>query len=230
MKYYEKMQARALRQNDGLSIKTIAKKVGVAASSVSLWVRDIQLTEEQEAVLLAKNSRYYNQVNGGSGQSAKARKKRREYQEEGRQLAIRNIDKHLFPFGCAIFWAEGTKDKNRLQVSNTDPDLLQIWKEFLSTYFVIDISDISIKIQCHLGNGKTQDEIENYWLETLKLPSSCLRKTHIVYNHVSSKRYKKNKHPYGVCAINIHSTQFSQQVFGAIKYLANINDENKWLF
>ena len=38
-----------------MALRTIAERLGVSKSSVSLWVRDIALTPEQDAALLAKN-------------------------------------------------------------------------------------------------------------------------------------------------------------------------------
>lgn len=43
--------ARALRREHGLSVKRLARILGVSQSSVSLWVRDIELTEKQRANL-----------------------------------------------------------------------------------------------------------------------------------------------------------------------------------
>ena len=50
-----KEKARTLRRN-GRSVKEIEKKLGVARSSVSVWVRDIKLTEEQKSRLKQKIS------------------------------------------------------------------------------------------------------------------------------------------------------------------------------
>ena len=46
----EKEEARALRR-DGSSIKEIAESLNVAQSSVSVWVRDIKLSHDQEKTL-----------------------------------------------------------------------------------------------------------------------------------------------------------------------------------
>ncbi len=45
-KTQQKIKARELRRK-GVSVKTIATELGVAKSTVSLWVRDIILTVEQ---------------------------------------------------------------------------------------------------------------------------------------------------------------------------------------
>jgi transcriptional regulator with XRE-family HTH domain len=53
MKIRERDEARTLRREQGQSIKEIARAVGVSCSSVSLWVRDIELTPAQIEALAA---------------------------------------------------------------------------------------------------------------------------------------------------------------------------------
>jgi transposase len=55
VKTEERQLARRLRAEQGLAVREIARIVGVSVSSVSLWVRDVPLTAEQEAVLAARN-------------------------------------------------------------------------------------------------------------------------------------------------------------------------------
>jgi transcriptional regulator with XRE-family HTH domain len=44
VKTAEREEARRLRRDEGLSVKELAGLLGVSKSSVSLWVRDIELT------------------------------------------------------------------------------------------------------------------------------------------------------------------------------------------
>ena len=56
MKTKEKQEAIRLRKEDGMSMKKIAKKLGVANSSVSLWVRKVPLSELQKQKLCKPNA------------------------------------------------------------------------------------------------------------------------------------------------------------------------------
>lgn len=40
---------------------------------------------------------------------------------------------------------------------------------------------------------------------------------------------KKNKLIYGVCKIRVYNTEILQQIYGSIKELGNIEDEERWL-
>ena len=61
MKKAERDQARELRRQ-GLSLGEIRRQLGVAKSSVSLWVRDIELTPEQLERLSARQANWYSQA------------------------------------------------------------------------------------------------------------------------------------------------------------------------
>src|SRR5213080_405059 len=55
VKTAEREEARSMPRNEGRSIKEIARSLGVSTSSVSHWVRDIELTAEQHDALQAWN-------------------------------------------------------------------------------------------------------------------------------------------------------------------------------
>ena len=54
MKTAERATARQLRKEFGLPITEIARRIGVSKASVSLWVRDVELTTAQRAALLGR--------------------------------------------------------------------------------------------------------------------------------------------------------------------------------
>jgi len=162
---------------------------------------------------------------GGIVRSTKARDTRRLYQQDGRNMAERFQQDTLFVAGCMMHWSEGSKNKNRACISNTDLDFLRLWLSFVLRFFDVCKQDIKLAIHCHINNGYTIEQIEDYWLEQLCLPRSCLRATSVIIKEGS---FKKNKHPYGVARTCIDSTRVVQQIWGAIKFIANIGDD-KWL-
>lgn len=227
MKVKEKNKARKLRKEKGWSINQISEELNVAKSSVSLWVRNIQLSPEQESVLLAKNPRYNNQIRGGQTRSQDAKNKRQEYQEIGKQEARKKDLLHAK--GCMLFWAEGNKTKNSIIFSNSDPDMMILFVKFLCESIQVLLKEMRLSINCYLGNGLSVRQVENYWLNILDLPRSCLTKTMINRASKYSKKLKKNKLIYGVCRVSVHNTEKAQMLFGAIKEYAGI-ENNNWLF
>jgi hypothetical protein len=123
MKTREREWARRLRRLEGRSVKEIARVVGVAPSTVSLWVRDIELTDEQHAVLAAANGMHYRQIRARAVMSERARKRRSSWQQEGRSRA-KNCEP-TYPAGCMLFWAEGDKARNAVRLANSDPEVVR---------------------------------------------------------------------------------------------------------
>jgi transcriptional regulator with XRE-family HTH domain len=129
MKTAERELARELRRTEGAAIKEIASRIGVAKSSVSRWVRDIQLTPEQHEQLLLRNPAYNRQRSGTWIQAARRRAEREAFQKDG-ALRVREGDVS-FIAGCMLYWAEGAKDRNQLQFANSDPNMVRFFVDFL---------------------------------------------------------------------------------------------------
>jgi transposase-like protein len=101
MKTLERGEARRLRREQGLPIKEIARRLDVAVSSVSVWVRDIELTVAQHEALLNRNPAYNHQRNGSRTMAARYRAERVIYQQEGRRLA--RLREPLHVAGCMLY-------------------------------------------------------------------------------------------------------------------------------
>lgn len=225
MKTKEKLEARRLRAENQLSLCEIAARLGVSKGSVSLWVRDLPLSQPE-----IKKRKMIGWTVAGKTRTKNAKAVRMQYQRNGYQLAITKRNNPLFVAGCMAYWAEGAKNRNTASICNIDPYFLRLWMRFMRQFFDVKESDFRIQIRCYLNNGLRQDQIESYWLEQLSIPKNCLNKTLIVKKHPMSSGAKKNRHPYGVVRINVNSTEIVQQIFGGIKFIAQINDEHRWLY
>ena len=127
-----------------------------------------------------------------------------------------------------LYWAEGSKSRNSVQLSNSDVHLLRFFRHFLSTCFDVRAERFRVALHVYLGNGLEVQEIERYWLGHLDLPSSCLRRHQVNPLPTSSSGRKKNRLPYGVCRLTVHDTRIVQHIYGAIQEYAGF-DEPRWL-
>jgi len=226
VKTIEREQARELRRARGLPIKEIARLVGVAPSSVSVWVRDVPLTSVQIEALRQKNPAYNRQLRGATRNAERGRARRSAYQDEGRALARRANPLHVA--GAMLYWAEGDKRSNCARLSNSDPELVQLFAHFLRTEF--GVSDERLRITCNLfaDHVERQYEIEQFWLEVLELPRSCLCASTVnTYSKYSQKK-RRNKLPYGTVRVCVHSTRVVQSIYGSIQEYAGF-DRPEWL-
>jgi hypothetical protein len=224
MKTLEREQARALRRQ-GQSVKEICRALGVSKSSVSLWVRDIELTPEQLASLHQRRAMSAAQGHGARGVKEKYLALRKQYQEEGRAKAHEGDPLHLA--GCMLYWAEGRKERNSLSLINSDASMLLFYTRFVRESLKVPECDIRIRINCYTNNGITIEEIETYWLGLLKLPQTALGKS-VINRQPTSSQQKGRKLLYGVCAVDVHKTRYVQHVLGAIQEYTGI-DKPEWL-
>jgi hypothetical protein len=217
----ERRKARRLRSEFGLPMKQIAAWLDVSPASVHLWTKDIQITEEQaQRNLQLSRERFakrWVEIN---------RERRRTWQEEGRARA-RHADP-VHEAGCMLYWAEGAKHRNTLTFANSDRMMMRFFWRFLRDCFDVSPQRVTIRLNVYLGNGLALAEIENAWLDALDLPRSCLRGHTINHYPTSSSGQKKNRLPYGVCQLRLHSTPVLQHIYGAIQEYAGF-DEPRWL-
>ena len=226
MKIRERDEARTLRREQGQSIKEIARAVGVAPSSVSRWVKDIELTPDQLAVLALRNPILNAQRNGARTRSAQARTKRLGAQADGRVAARSGNTVHAA--ACMLYWGEGSKSRNYVQLSNSDPAMVVFFLRFLREYFAVPNSRVRIQCNLHADDQQHVLEVEEYWLAALGLSRESLTKS--IVNSVSKASLHKrvNMLPYGTCRLTVCSTPIVQHLYGAIQEYGGF-ERPEWL-
>jgi AcrR family transcriptional regulator len=222
MKRAIREEARRLRQ-EGISVREIAQRLSVSKGSISVWVRDIELTAAQIALLKEKQRSYAAQYNGGRRNRQKFLEFRRMYQEQGRATAREMRPLHLT--GCMLCWAEGAKDPNSMYFTNSDPNMLGLYLRFLRQEMNLEEAAITVRIHCHTNDPHEIRRIEQYWLSLLNLPDTAIRKT------LFKQGSEKSKHvlPNGVCSIRVHRVQLVQHIYGAIQEYGGFENP-EWLF
>jgi transposase-like protein len=229
MKAKEREEARRLRTEEGLSVGEIATRLGVSKGTSSLWLRDIELTDEQK-VRLAERGHGQNegQIRGSLSIKEQAKSRREDYQQTGREMAKR------FGFGdyrvfCALYWAEGNKSRCCVGMSNTDPDMLRIFVKVLREVFESKDDDFGVSVMAHLGNGLTAEQIRDYWLNMLGLPEKCFKRFNLKSKYYPAQNKKHKRHVYGCCSVRIGSTEIVQTIYGSIQEFFGI-DRPEWLW
>lgn len=215
-------RARLLRRQ-GTSVRDIAKMLNTSKGSVSVWVRDVELTDEQIERLKENQRRYRQHNKGAQSNREKHHLLRLEYQREGRVKARENHPLHQA--GCMLYWAEGAKRRNKVYFVNSDSHMMRMFMRFLREELQVADEDISLYIHCHYSDPLEQLRIERYWVELLGLYQDCLRKTQVKRGSDTRKNILIN----GVCGICVNSTRLVQHIYGAIQEYAGF-DNPAWLF
>jgi transcriptional regulator with XRE-family HTH domain len=218
----EREIARALRAESGLPMRELARMLDVSVSSISLWMRDVQVAPEHVERNMTRA-----QLGRAERWSELNRDKRRAYQAAGRARA-RQADP-LHQAGCMLYWAEGAKARNTITFCNSDPQMVRFFCRFLRVSLDVDSERLRIRLNVYTGNGLEVAEIESYWLSLLDLDATALRKHAINHFPTSSSGGRVNRLPHGVCAVSVaRSTPEIQHIYGAIQEYAGF-DEPRWL-
>ena len=211
--------ARALRAEHGTPVKELARLLQVSAGTISVWVRDIEIDPEQMRRNMSRSAR-------AATWSAVNRERRRGYQEEGRRRARPGDLQHMA--GCMLYWAEGSKGRNSVVLTNSDGHMLRYFARFLRETFEVPSASMAVRLNVYLGNGLSLAQVEEHWLELLDLDRSSLRK-HAINHFPTSTSGRKRTLPYGVCTLRVlRSTRLVQHIYGAIQEYAGF-DEPRWL-
>jgi hypothetical protein len=131
--------------------------------------------------------------------------------------------------GCMLYWAEGSKARNVLTFANSDRNMLRFFSRFLRKSLGVAAEDYRVRLNVYTNNGLSLRAIEDYWLEALQAPRSCLRGHSLNHYPTSTSGSKRNRLPYGVCSLRVaRSTWLVQHIAGAIQEYADF-EQPKWL-
>lgn len=191
----------------------------MAVSTASVWVRDIELPEQARAALEAADPVRNRRRTGQLAWSRMARDARMRAQVHGRELAAAGDPLHVA--GCMLYWAEGSKKRNNLTFTNSDAEMMRLFVRFLRECYDLGDHQMTLSVNCHLGNGLSVEEIEAWWLDRLELPATSLRAAAV--NRVSSSS-KGVRRPlvYGTARLVVYSTSVLQSIYGAIQEYAGM--------
>jgi hypothetical protein len=158
--------------------------------------------------------------------STLAREQRRAYQLEGRKLARERDASYIS--GCMLYWAEGAKERNSVRIANSDRELLVVFAGFLRTHFGVE--DDTMRVRCNLfaADDDEREAIERFWLESLRLPTTSLRKSSVNTHSKYSAKKRANKLPHGTCELTVDSTRIVQTIYGSIQEYGGF-DCPEWL-
>jgi len=209
MKLKEKIKAIRLRKL-GKSYSEIRKKVKVSKGTLSLWLRDIELTPEQEERLyveLRQKNAYRLAKDNQQKRVEKTKKIITEAKKESKLL----FKNPLFLCGLMLYWAEGDKSEKEeiVKFSNSDPLMIKLIMEWFRK--ICKVPEEKFRITIHMHELFCRKDIEKYWAKLTHVPLSQFYKTQI---KPTSLRYRKNPLYNGTCAIRIENRDLFRRIKG----------------
>jgi len=219
-KYELKTEARKLRK-EGLPLNEIKDKLELSKSTVSLWCRDIVLTEEQYKKI--KKEHIFKTQKGRLIGAQMNKNKRldaiREANNFGKKIIKKISKRELFLIAVALYWSEGAKSDGTsgFVFVNSDHEMILVMKLFLINILHIPNEDIVCSIQINKIHEERIEVVLSFWKKLLHLQNSQIRKPYYINTKVS-KIYDNYDNYYGICRLIVRrSKNLKYRMLGLIK-------------
>lgn len=219
-KLRERKQAIILRK-EGLSYSEILKKVPVAKSTLSLWLRSVELSKKQKQRLTKKKI-------ASALRGALSRKNQRldiikKIGNSARDEIGKINERDLWLVGTTLYWAEGSKQKEHnvsqvVKFSNSDPRAVRFFLKWLKIICEISRKDIHFRISLHENSVNKLTEVKIYWSKVTGFPLNCFQKIDWKKNKINTKRKNVGQNYFGLLNVYVRkSTNFNRKIAGWVE-------------
>jgi len=192
-------RARGLRAQ-AWTLQEIATELGVAKSSVSLWVRDVMFEPKprQRPLFAAPSSLHLAKL---------------AEIEEMNQWGVDQIgvlsEAAFLSAGAALYAGEGSKGDGEVVFANTDPAMVAFFCAWLRRIFEIDESRLRVRVYLH--EGLDMDAAQEFWAAVTGVPLVQFRKG---YRAEANPTIRKNKHEHGCVYVRYCCSATHRKIMG----------------
>ncbi|MEI7891395.1 MAG: helix-turn-helix transcriptional regulator [bacterium] len=204
----EKHLTRKLRKK-GLSIKEIAKKVGVSKSSVSFWCSDIVLTKQQALKLhnsMVRGS-YAGRMAGVRMQKDRKKKKIEDCLIEAKKEISSVSKRDLFIAGLALYWGEGTKNNSDVRFCNSNKTVIEFIMKWFRNSLNIQDGEFRMYVGINEIHKDRLSEVLKYWSQVTNIPIEQFRKP-VLFKVNNKKTYENFSNHYGTLTVRISKSKY----------------------
>jgi predicted transcriptional regulator len=201
-KVVERERARELRA-ESWTLVEIARELGVARSSVSLWVRDVDFEPRPRARVARRR-----------GPNALQRRKQAEIDEllaDGRRRIGRLAEQEFLVAGTALYAGEGSKTPGEVRFVNTDPRMIYFFCHWLRQFFEVDESRMRVRLYLH--EGLDLDAAVDFWSRLTQIPPDQFRAP---YRAAADPSIRSAKHVNGCPGVSYSCTRTHRAVMGLV--------------
>ena len=201
----EQGRARDLRAQ-AWTLQEIANELGVAKSSVSRWVRDVDFEAKPRAKVARRRE-----------PNALQRRKRAEIDEllaEGRRRIGALSERELLVAGAALYAGEGSKRNGTVGFANADPRMVVLFCAWLRHFFEID--EERMRLALYLHQGLDLDAAIAYWANLTQIPSDQFTKP---YRAVPDPSIRVARHVHGCASVRYSCSRTHRAVMGLVQAL-----------
>ena len=198
----------------GFSIKEVASKFGITQSTASLWLRNIP--PDQKAQDRLKSRRIYGQYLTSQIWQEK-RENTRIKANAAAQYTLANFTftpESSLVICASLFWAEGSKNKDCVIFTNSDPEMIKVFLSTLRRAF--SLSEAKFRCLVHIHDYHNDLETKNFWSHITGIPLSQFNNS---YRKPHTEKRKRLNYP-GCIRITYFDSLIAQKLKAIYNALA----------
>lgn len=202
-------------RKQGLSYNGIQARVPVSKSTLSRWLREIPLNEDQRRILEA-NTASSNERRIAAFRATHARR-RAQTSEDARAQIEKIEDDQLFIAGVVAYMAEGSKEKpwNRgvpVQFMNSDSRMILFFLRWLE---LVGVSREDLKFRVSIHELADIDGALDYWSELVGVSKAEFQKTTLKRHNPKTRRRNVQEEYRGCLIVGVRkSTNLNRRIAG----------------
>ena len=193
---WERKQLGTALRRLGLTYSEIRSIIPVPKGTLANWSQSVTLTDAQVAAIRDRTG-----PNTQRGIPRDTQRNRRleigTIRSEARQFAEANLCDPHFVGGVVLYWGEGSKTQNFLDLSNADPAALRTFIRWVRQYLDADAEFV---LSMHLHEGNSETAARKYWASAVGIPGIRFTKTFI---KPPGTGHRKNHLEHGVCRVRV---------------------------
>ena len=206
--------ARRMRQ-EGRSYREIRAVVPVSKSTLSLWLKDVPISEEQRALL--------KQMTNDAGQrratALRARRmatEKRIWKDAAAEVGVLS-QRDIWIAGVVAYWAEGSKAKPwrpsaRVQLINSDETMIRLFLTWLE-YLGVSKAELQYRVSIH-ENADVERAVR-FWADVCGVDLSVFDSTILKRHNPRTVRRNSGDSYFGCLTISVRrSTELNRRIAG----------------
>ncbi|MEU1780986.1 hypothetical protein ABZ545_16030 [Streptomyces abikoensis] len=192
-------RARELRLA-GRTYDEIVAELGVAKSSVSLWVRDLPKPQKT-----AKQMRQMAEDRWAPHRRARAIKQSETKLEAAHEIG-RMSERELFLIGVGLYWSEGTKSKahrpsERVTFVNSDPDMIELYLAWLR---LLGVEKDRLRFHLMIHESADVARAEEFWAGVVGADTQAFGKTTLKKHNPKTVRKNVGENYRGCLVVRVN--------------------------
>ena len=203
-KVEEQQRARVMRAAN-MTLQDIATQLGVAKSSVSLWVRDVDFTPSKRRYGAQRRPHPFHEAKLAQIAQCDA---------EGIARIGSLSDTAFLAAGVALYAGEGSKTDGVVKFANTDPGMVAFFCCWLRRFF--DIDEARLRVRVYLHQGLDLDAAESHWSVVTGVPRAQFGAS---YRAIADPSIRRTKHEFGCVYVSYGCSLTHRRIMGLVRAL-----------